>query len=76
MLGGRLVRDVRSRVARADHEHGAVLQLREVAVVARVELRDPRVELGAKLGTTGFCMTPVATTTLSASNLWSPVVAT
>ena len=31
---------------------------------------------GAKLGTNGFCITPVATTTLSASKVWSPAVTT
>ena len=38
MLDSRLVGDIRSRVARADHENAALLQLREVAVVVRVEL--------------------------------------
>ena len=46
----RLVGDVRARVARADDEHRPVLELRQVAVVARVELGDARVELARELG--------------------------
>ena len=46
MRRGSLERDVRARVARADDEHRPVLQLGEVAVVARVELPDPRIEIG------------------------------
>ena len=42
--------DVRARVARADDEHRPVLQLREVAVVARVELGDAGVELAGEVG--------------------------
>ena len=38
VLGRRLVGDVGSGVARADNENAALLELREVAVVARMEL--------------------------------------
>ena len=64
MLGSCLVGDVGTRVTRADHQDTPSLKLREVAVVARVELRMRGSSSGAKVGTTGFCMTPVATTTL------------
>ena len=76
MLGSRLMGNVGTRRARAYHQDTPLLKLREVAIVVRVELRDARVELRANGGTTGFCMTPVATTTLSASNLFAPAVMT
>ena len=47
---GRLEGDVGARVARADDQHRPGLQLREVAVVARVELGDARIELAGEVG--------------------------
>src|SRR4029077_8380360 len=40
-----LVGDIGSRVARADHENAALLKLRKVAIVVRMQLPDLRVEL-------------------------------
>ena len=45
--------DVRARVARADDEDGAFLELREVAVVARVELGDVGIERAREVGHVG-----------------------
>ena len=39
-----LVGDIGSRVARADHENAALLKLRKVAIVVRMQLPDLRVE--------------------------------
>src|SRR5215208_4722352 len=38
-------RNLRSRVARTNHQNGAFLELRWVAVLARMELHDARMEL-------------------------------
>src|SRR5918911_3356956 len=45
MRSGYLESDLRSRVARANHQNGAFLKLRWVAVLARMELHDARMEL-------------------------------
>jgi hypothetical protein len=45
-----LVGDLRSRVADADDEDAAVTELLRGAVLARVELDDPRIELGREVG--------------------------
>jgi hypothetical protein len=45
MRSGHLESDLRSRVASANHQNGAFLKLRGVAVLARMELHDDRMEL-------------------------------
>jgi hypothetical protein len=51
--GGELEGDLRPRVARADHQDGAVLELGGVAVVGRVQLDDAGVELAGEVGHPG-----------------------
>jgi len=46
VLAGDLQADVGPGVAGADHQHGALAELRRVAVLAGVELHDGGVELG------------------------------
>ena len=48
-----LHRDLGARVAGADNQHAALAQLRRVAVVARMQLDDRRVELARKRGERG-----------------------
>ena len=50
MAGRDVERDLRARVARADDEDGAVLELARVPVVARMELADGRIELAGERG--------------------------
>jgi hypothetical protein len=45
MCAGHLESDLRSGVARAHHKNGAVLELRWVAVLARMQLHDARMQL-------------------------------
>jgi hypothetical protein len=45
MRSGQLESDLRSRVARANHQDGAFLELRWVKVMARMELHDARMEI-------------------------------
>jgi hypothetical protein len=40
MQAGHLESDLRSRVASANHQNGAFLELRRAAVLARMELHD------------------------------------
>ena len=44
-----LERDLGARVAGTDDENVAVLELRGIAVLARMQLHDPRIEVGRKL---------------------------
>src|SRR5919107_1476802 len=50
MRPGHLEGDLRSRVARANHQNGAFLELRWVAVLAGMELHDARMELTGEGG--------------------------
>jgi hypothetical protein len=45
--------DLRSGIARADHENRAVRQLAGVSVLAGMQLDDPRVEVGCEVGNLG-----------------------
>src|SRR5215203_7524246 len=45
MRSGHLESDLRSRVARSNHENGAFLELRGVTVMARMQLQDARMKL-------------------------------
>src|SRR5919107_352150 len=50
MRSGHLESDLRSRVARSNHQNGAFLELRRAAVLARMDLHDARKELAGEGG--------------------------
>jgi hypothetical protein len=50
VLARHLEGDVRPRMARADHEDRALAQLRRIAVVAGVQLRDRRIQVTGEVG--------------------------
>ena len=53
-----LHRNVGTGVARADHQHAPVAQLRRVPVVPRVQLDDPRIEVGRERRDLGLLVVP------------------
>ena len=74
---GQLVGDVGAGVARADDEHGSVVDLAGPAVLARVQLQDARVEVRGDVGISGHRPNvPVPTTTLRQVNRPRSVVTT
>src|SRR5215211_291827 len=50
MRSGHLESDLRSGVARSNHQNGAFLELRRAAVLARMDLHDARKELAGEGG--------------------------
>src|SRR5262249_36766096 len=73
---GHLERDLGTGVARTHEQHRAVLQLRHVSVLARVQLGDAWIQLVREVRNTTTLIGRIATTTWFASNRCSPASTT